>query len=197
MRNLRFIFLSLTIILFFLSDSISKSHHQAIFFFFSYSLAMWWKMTSYSCLSLRQLKWQMFVLWNWVLKSVQWPKLKPCDPITYKNTLQIVYDEICSTRYSPGLQIQAIKTYWMPKLTAAFASTLLECLHYGSLPAKFRDIFPTRHLLPLDQNLKRSCYSDCFVFFNSSFSVWYASSYFQNVYRNNKLPNNHHCHSFW
>lgn len=84
------------------------------------------------------------------------------------------------------------------KLTAVFASTLLECLHCGSLPTKFHNVFPTRHLLLLDQNQEGSCYSDCcFVFFNSSFSVWHASSYFQNVYRNNKLSNNHHCHSFW
>lgn len=93
------LFFLVLLLFYFLSDSISKSHHQAIFFCFSYSLAMWWKTTSYSCLSLRQLKWQMFVLWNWVLQSVQWPKLKPCDPITYKKYFSDIlwWDLFCKT----------------------------------------------------------------------------------------------------
>lgn len=66
-----------------------------------------------------------------------------------------------STRYSLRLQIQALKAYWMPKLTAAFASNPLKCLHYGSLPTKFRDIFLRRRVLLLAQKLEGNHYIDC------------------------------------
>lgn len=69
-----------------------------------------------------------------------------------------------STRYSLRLQIQAIKAYWMPKLTAAFASSLLESSHYGSLPAKFHNIFPTKHLLLLAQKLEENIFEIYHVF---------------------------------